>query len=83
MPHDEKKDSGSSVPTDLSDRDTERVTPSYASGEWLAGYNAGEKRGVSSVIAALRESLAEVGVSENDTEGVIDKVCRRANVIRG
>lgn len=77
----EEKDS--SIPITVEDSDTARNTPTYASGEWLTGYVEGEKRGVASVLGALREALAEVGVDTAEAEAIIEKVCQRANVIRG
>lgn len=81
MSSEEKK--GDGVPTPTLDSDTDKNTPSYASAEWLTGYAEGEKRGVASFLGALREALGEVGVVGQDAEAVMEKICRRANVIRG
>lgn len=81
MSSQEKK--GDGVPSHTLDGDTDKNTPAYASSEWLSGYGEGEKRGVASFLGALREALGEVGVAGNEAEAIMDKICRRANVIRG
>ena len=73
---------GDAVPAPLLERDTDKNTPVYASSEWLSGYTEGEKRGVASVLGALDEALTEVGVAGVDAETIIEKICRRANVVR-
>jgi hypothetical protein len=76
-------DKGEAVPAPALEADTDKHTPVYASSEWLSGYGEGEKRGVASFLGALREALGEVGVTGNDADVIMDKICQRANVIRG
>jgi hypothetical protein len=62
------------------DEVTERTTDKFATTDWLAGYEAGERKGKGDVLDALRQALREVAVDPVSIEAITEKIRIRSGV---
>jgi hypothetical protein len=66
---------------EVTEKTDTRITRKHATIDWLSGYSEGERRGIADALDALASVLRLVGISEEESESITQKILERSGRI--